>query len=247
MTYCPSPTLANFTCDACRKLPGADALRNVTVITNGKLQLLAFVASRPADDSVVVSFRGTVDGDIMNWIKDAGIVEKAPWSELKGVKVHGGFYSSWSALKGGVFAAISRLLPPDGRVHLTGHSLGASMATLCAFELAKFNGTKLGHVITFGQPRTGNKAFASAYNAAVAEHYRLTHHKDPVPQFPWPALGYHHTKHEVFYSEANELVAVCDGSGEDPKCQDQYGVNCLQPSDHTSYLNTTTGSSSCAS
>ena len=138
--------------------------------------------------------------------------------------------------------------PMGGRVHLTGHSLGASMATFAAFELARGgagNGTRPGTVYTFGQPRSGNQAFAAAYDAAVPEHWRLTHHKDPVPQYPWPLLGYHHVKTEVFYSEHNQLLRLCDGSGEDKQCQAQYGVNCLVPADHTTYLNMTTGSSSC--
>ena len=183
--------------------------------------------------------------------------------DLKGVKVHSGFFSCWGQLRDGVFGAVARLAAAAQKstattdaapvakavVHLTGHSLGASMALLAAFELTRNASLSVaaavGHVYTFGQPRTGNAAFADVYNASIATHWRLTHNRDPVPQFPWPSLGYHHMPTEVFYNEDSSEFVICDGSGEDPKCQDKNGIANLVPKDHDTYLGTTTGSGSC--
>jgi len=256
ISYCDQPIVANWSCDLCPH--GGDALTNVTVVNQatGITKLRAYVGARPSDGAVIVAFRGTVDQDIMNWIKDVGIVETAPWKDLKGVKVHGGFYSSWGTLRDGVFGAVAQLAAASGvaeagpvAVHITGHSLGASMAALAAFELTRSASLSaravVGHVYTFGQPRTGNAAFAAAYNASIGTHWRLTHNRDPVPQFPWPALGYHHVPQEVFYDEHSTKYVICDGSGEDPNCQNKNGIANLVPKDHTTYLNTTTGSGSC--
>jgi len=58
-------------------------------------------------------------------------------------------------------------------------------------------------------------------------HYRLTHKLDPVPQLP-PAwfLGFSHPKTEVFYRDNDTgPYIVCDGSGEDPHCQNSMNIS----------------------
>ncbi len=51
-------------------------------------------------------------------------------------------------------------------------------------------------IYTFGSPRVGNAMFASAYNAAVPDTWRVTNSKDYVPTVP-KLLGYTHVDHNV--------------------------------------------------
>jgi len=65
--------------------------------------------------------------------------------------------------------------------------------------------------------------------------YRLTHHRDPVPHVPLQSMGFQHVGTEVFYDEDNDSYKVCDGSGEDSSCSNQYWAE-TSISDHLSYL-----------
>lgn len=56
---------------------------------------------------------------------------------------------------------------PSYRLVITGHSMGGAMASLFTFfilSLYQFPGTNVA-LVTFGQPRTGNKEYASYMNS----------------------------------------------------------------------------------
>jgi len=81
---------------------------------------------------VVIVFRGTVEVDYMNWVADMDILKTAPFED-KDIEVHRGFYLAYMQLR----ERIMRYLEGVPKVDLvvTGHSLGASMASLCAFDI----------------------------------------------------------------------------------------------------------------
>jgi hypothetical protein len=106
--------------------------------------------------------------------------------------VHRGFWKSWK--KEDFDERIKRLVKwyidthhADSNdpieLHVTGHSLGGALATLAAFDLTKqFNVDTT--VYTFGQPRVGNKAFATDYNKTVPRHFSVANGQDPVARVP---------------------------------------------------------------
>ena len=53
---------------------------------------------------------------------------------------------------------------------ITGHSMGAAMASLCAGYIAKmgFFSTNKIKLVTFGQPRVGDLAYASYIDSVVS-------------------------------------------------------------------------------
>lgn len=55
--------------------------------------------------------------------------------------------------------------------------------------------------------------------------FRLVHHRDPVPHLPLEAWGYHHPPTEVFYTEDQSSYQVCNSSGEDDTCSNQFWVS----------------------
>ena len=81
----------------------------------------------------------------------------------------------------------------------------------------------------------GNAAFAAFYEQGTRVSWRVTHWRDPVPHLPIEAMGFKHIGTEVFYTSDNSKYTVCDGSGEDVKCSDQFDVD---PSiwDHLHYF-----------
>ena len=118
------------------------------------------------------------------------------------------------------------------------------MAALHALYLANTSAA-LKRVYTYGQPRTGNAAFASAFDARLRArnivHYRVTTYRDPVPHLPMHDMffeGWVHSGHEVYYNATRRgAFRTCDTPNTD-KCADQWNwVQTLTHScDHCSYL-----------
>jgi hypothetical protein len=81
----------------------------------------------------------------------------------------------------------------------------------------------------------GNRVFADFYEVGTRVSWRLTHWRDPVPHLPPESFGFRHIGSEVFYTEDNSKHTVCDGSGEDKKCSDQFYVD-SNFEDHNHYL-----------
>ena len=114
----------------------------------------------------------------------------SPYPDMPDVSVELGFWEWYNDLLPGVAAALQAAAVKYGvySVAVTGHSAGASCATLHAFDLARganaTAGFSLAQVVTFGSPRTGNEAFYSAHAALVSPsvyaQWRVTHYRDMV-------------------------------------------------------------------
>lgn len=215
----------------------------------------------------IVSFRGTEPRSLENWLENLD-AKHAQWRLGAGgdaglFRVHAGFLDSYLAVRNEAFAALAGLAARYGGggasgalpVAITGHSLGGALATLAAFELdlaglpARGDGvggevssrvsTEVMGVWTFGSPRVGDDAFASAYGGSLGDvTWRVTHSHDIVPSVPVRLMGYHHVSTEVFYAPgASDAPRVCDGSGEDPACSDGEWTH-ASVVDHLYYLET---------
>jgi hypothetical protein len=90
---------------------------------------------------------------------------------------------------------------PGWTVLFTGHSLGGALATLAAFDLSHRSSSSKNKpekiaMYNFGSPRVGNKAFATEFNRAVPESWRLVAQNDAVVRVP-RLVGYCHVGHAV--------------------------------------------------
>ncbi|GIQ68812.1 lipase family protein [Xylanibacillus composti] len=83
-------------------------------------------------------------------------------------------------------------LPREAALAVTGHSLGAAIATLHALDAAQC----LADVtcVTFASPRVGNHAFAKAFASRNIRHSRIFNHPDLVPKVPVELAGYLHVE-----------------------------------------------------
>nr|CAB3479374.1 unnamed protein product [Digitaria exilis] len=106
----------------------------------------------------------------------------------------------------------------------------------------KLDGVKL---MTFGQPRIGNAAFASYFKTYLPHAIRVTHAHDIVPHLPpyfsfFPEKTYHHFPREVWIHDVAigtlvySVEKICDDSGEDPTCSRSVIGSSVQ--DHIYYL-----------
>jgi len=137
------------------------------------------------------------------------------------VQVHNGFLTAYDSVKPQVFRLLDDITKDDGggqwQVRVTGHSLGGALATLCAYELATRRTPVRARqdisLYTYGAPRVGNKAFATRYNAAVPDSWRITNTQDIIPSVP-RLLGYAHVAHSVRLLEGGRIQIERDSSGD---------------------------------
>lgn len=124
-------------------------------------------------------------------------------------------------------------------------SLGASMATITAAQLsAQYSNISL---YTFGEPRSGNQAFATYVNGVfnaespeTTQYFRTTHANDGIPNLPSTDLGYVHGGVEYWTVDPNspQNTSIC--TGEAIQCceaQGGEGVNAA----HVTYFGMTSG------
>ena len=146
-----------------------------------------------AADHAVLAFRGTEvlnPGDAplklvdvaRDWLVDARFPRVR---ETSGGEVHGGFASAVQAL----WPMIEPWLDPPRRWWITGHSLGGALAALAALRLQQ-RGQRVEGVVTFGQPRCGDRAYAQQLTTLPLR--RVVNGCDLVPRLPPPALGFKH-------------------------------------------------------
>lgn len=107
-----------------------------------------FVAHHPGLGLTVLAFRGTESSKIEDLLLDGKLLQQ----ERRGCLVHEGFAKGWD----GVHAQVTgKLAGHTGKLLVTGHSLGAAIATLAAID------TEPDSLIVFGSPLVGNDKLAS--------------------------------------------------------------------------------------
>lgn len=123
--------------------------------------------------------------------------------------VHGGFYIAWRSIADDVTAALADLRSenPGYSTIITGHSLGGAIATLAYTDL-KADNIPIEAAYTMGAPRVGNQAYADfndalsgASNSDLGTLIRITHNMDGVPGLPGQALGFQHSRTEIYQLE----------------------------------------------
>jgi predicted lipase len=140
---------------------------------------------------VVIAIRGT-EGTL-EWIHDAEFLQ-VPCPFLVGAgHTEDGFTAMYGSLRTdaapnspSVVNALAKLsFPrPVSSVTICGHSLGGSLATLLALDVAANTVFTNPALYTYGSPRTGDSLFASTFDQVVKNSFRIANRVDIVPALP---------------------------------------------------------------
>jgi predicted lipase len=89
---------------------------------------------------------------------------------------------------------------PDATVSIevTGHSLGAALATLYVAENTRSRKVTTPQICTFGSPRVGDLTFAKKFDELGVTSWRIVNELDVVPKVPF--LGFAHVEKEYLYN-----------------------------------------------
>ena len=107
--------------------------------------------------------------------------------------VHSGFFIAHNSIKAKIYAKLNAIVD-SGKcesILFTGHSAGATLAKLCAYDFVNEKNLKL-EIISFGSPKIGNAAFAQNFDAdSRLKCTRVVNDNDGVALAPLFS-GYHH-------------------------------------------------------
>lgn len=159
-------------------------------VSCGQRDVQCFIKSKNGE--VVIAFRGT-DSVKDIWVNAAFSKRAVPFACADSrVRAHRGFVGAYlcGEVREEVFRAVSRA--DVRRVLITGHSLGAAMATLAAFEIKHRLPDLELWMVGFGCPRVGNRAFCRAYEKCVYQSIRVENGNDVVCKIPPVLMGYRH-------------------------------------------------------
>jgi len=178
--YCASNIISTWTCGAhCSALPGM-----IIYATGGDNEDTPdwYVGYLPSLASAVVVHQGTTPSSIESDYVDASFsmdtltpayFPGAPSS----VEVHSGFLGAHDSTASAVLTAVKKIMSDHGvtKVTCVGHSLGGAIAILDAISLQlTLPSTTSFKVITYGQPRVGNQAFADYVDQYFTDNTRIT-------------------------------------------------------------------------
>ncbi|RWR96360.1 phospholipase A1-IIgamma [Cinnamomum micranthum f. kanehirae] len=167
---------------------------------------------------IVIVWRGTVR--TLEWLEDIGfaladaseIFDSSSTLWISDTKAHFGFLSLYKTARDQVLTEVSRLVEEykneEMSITVTGHSLGAALATLNAADIASHSLNKPKDLpnkscpvtaIVSGSPKVGDHIFKMAFTSLQDLHLLRTRNKDdPVPTLP---IG-------VLYAEMGEELLI---------------------------------------
>jgi len=262
MAHCDPSMIESWTCgDACTNLTGYKNFYS-KIVTVSKNQTLAFtMITNTAEKKFVIAYRSTV-GDYQTLIE---ILQSGPTTydiaNITGGQVMSYFYTHYKKyLRPIVIPKLQEAYAafPDYKFVFAGHSLGAALTTITAFDALTQEVVPRNQSImyNYGSPRVVNYKLAQAIEELIPEIYRITHWKDIVPHIPlcvqnstnqckatgsdldetigkWAS---YHVGGEAFYNEDSSQFTLCDYA-EDPKCADQFTFAQTSSKYHWDYLN----------
>ena len=140
-----------------------------------------------SDEDSILVFRGTQR--TAEWIGNIYAVQQDyvhPQTGGKLGRIHTGFRGIADSIINPPVLEAVRQINPDKPCYVSGHSLGAALATLLALDIA-LAAPQLQpnlRVYVYATPRVGDPDFARSYAKILPNSFRVTNLADPIPTLP---------------------------------------------------------------
>ena len=151
-------------------------------------------------EEYVLAFRGTEPDEITDLLADLNAI---PRGAMTHGLVHSGFRGELDKLWDAVVAHHGKG-HQNKKLFITGHSLGAAMATIATSRFEE--DCKVEQLTTFGSPRVGTRKFVKNIETP---HVRFVNNNDIVTKVPLFIMGYKHhgvLKYINFYGNVRKLT-----------------------------------------
>jgi len=136
----------------------------------------AFIAKN--DEFAVLAFRGTQPTRWEDVRTDLRVLKQ---KTIEG-KVHRGFKNAFDDIKDEIVDVLRKSIGKDLPLYITGHSLGAALATVATQELEEEFDDLIAACYTFGSPRVGDGRYEKSIKAPF---YRIVNTTDIVTLVPF--------------------------------------------------------------
>ncbi|XP_066918204.1 uncharacterized protein [Clytia hemisphaerica] len=114
----------------------------------------------------------------------------------------------WEAFELGSYGLRPFFTDPSKKYIITGHSLGGALASILALRTTQLFGGSAwknpkSSLITFGQPRVGDAAYAELHDSLISTYRKLrfVNKADLVTKLPPRSLGYRHHSRAVYMGQ----------------------------------------------
>jgi triacylglycerol lipase len=150
---------------------------------------------------IVIAFRGTEPSNLQDWMTDSRIHLQPAF----GGAVHSGFLEGLNHVWDLLIQKLEIFQDQNQPILITGHSLGAALATLATARLREM-GKSVNGLYTFGSPRVGNVVFATKFNQDFKKNaFRFVNDNDVVTRVVPRTFGYKHVG-SLLYFDTNGIL-----------------------------------------
>jgi triacylglycerol lipase len=165
-----------------------------------------------SDEDSILVFRGTQR--TTEWLGNIYAVQQDYINPQTGQslgRIHTGFRSIANSIIDPLAVDAVQRINPHKPCYISGHSLGAALATVLALDIALAVPALQPNlqVYVYATPRVGNPAFARSYAKLLPNSYRVTNLADPIPTMPptkMRAEFVHVGEEWAFISQAGDIL-----------------------------------------
>ena len=153
------------------------------------------------DKAIVVAFRGTEPDNLKDWMCDLDTQFVTTTLGL----VHNGFYQAVDRVWTDLVACIGEFQNKAQSIWVTGHSLGAALATVATARWRETD-KPINGLYNFGSPRVGDRVFERTFNQDFGMRaFRYVNNTDLVSRVPLRAMGFSHVGRCMTFDEKGAL------------------------------------------
>ncbi|KAF7968694.1 hypothetical protein HWV62_29642 [Athelia sp. TMB] len=192
----------------------------VEEFTDGATYTQGFIARDDTRQEIVVALRGSSSAG--DFLTDAELLlddyTSPGVTPPANVSAHSGFLNAWNSVAPGIISQVTTQLTsyPGYAIVTSGHSLGGSLSSLAAMSMKANFPNNAVRMYTYGQPRTGNDAYAYWVNDQFGDQAFRSTHTDDGSANQYLDRGVEYWQNPDPASAATTVVCAADG--EDPTC-----------------------------